>query len=173
MSSHFKHKADSRYLSFNRIFRHRSLVKRFVGFFSSFFANNSYWGSYNFDSFDFENVSLRNLFSLLVIIISEASFLTFTCGSIFTKFNLFSKEISFPHLFSFLDHFLSHRLFFSSVSLNVDHVGLSSSAHVFYTRRLIYLRKRADNLDIKLPLCTNLLETKFSKNLIRKYLYKR
>lgn len=172
LHSRFTYSSDYRYESFNDIYCHKSLLKRFVSIFSGFFVGDSDWGSYDFSSFDFLDLSYLNLFRFLMIIVSESSFFTFAQSCVMTRFDTVASSQRFNNFFRFLHHFLEYSHFYSPSSLNAKHIGLNSSSHILLSRRQIYTRKRGSVPKRKFPLCTDLFETKSFKTLPRKYVYR-
>lgn len=139
LESNFHCLSGVKYLSYRSIYSNVYLLRRLCTFYSSVVSSSS-WGSFDFNKFNFNDYSLFNLFRLLFVLVSEASFFAFADTSVVVKFRLSGSKYRFSDFYHFLFHHMSRR--YSISYINAKHTGLRSDDYFFSTRHSIYCRER-------------------------------
>lgn len=151
-------------LSFLPVQKHVYVTHRILSFFSNeFLVSHTFKKNVCFNNLKRRNPSVKNLFSIIFYLLSEAFMCTLSDSSVLHTFDYNSLVSNNFNLFSLLLYFISRNSSVSVFNLYEQRVGLNSSNCFFRTRSNLYCRETTVRSGYQhFSRCPNLLETTIS-----------
>lgn len=156
--------SEYKILSFLPVQKHVYVTHRILSFLSKeFLGSHTFKNVTCFNSFKKGAPSVKNLFSIILYLLSEAFICTLSDSSVLHTFDYNSLVSNDFNLFSLLLYFISRNSSVSVFNLYEQRVGLNSSNCFFKTRGRLYGRETTVRSGYQhFSRCPNLLETAIS-----------